>query len=87
MKRYIEFVICGKKYLLSVEAVRQDMAKWREMDASEPLDDFEILDWVNNNMDWVDVKDHVIEVPYDSPSCNKEAEFINADKKVVWKDM
>lgn len=46
------------------------------------LDDkLELLDWVNNNMDWEDVKDDVTHER--TIEIDKSEEFLYADKEIV----
>jgi hypothetical protein len=53
-----------------------------EKEFEETLNDrLELLDWVNNVMSWVDVKDAAVQM--DTQSVDKEQEFVNAEKSVV----
>jgi len=46
--------------------------------------DYALTDWLENNMDWVDVKDYAVKVQEDE-SFNYEDDFAVADKEVIQK--
>ena len=48
-------------------------------------DDFEIIDWANNNMDWGDVEEHAILIDSEFTPVNKQHEWVNnePEKEIV----
>lgn len=44
-------------------------------------DDFTLMDWAENNMNWIDVKFHAVQVG--APKVDYQAGWVNGPKKVV----
>lgn len=44
-------------------------------------DDYELMDWMSNNMDWKDIKPHAVKVR-EAPTPNYSREFSNTKKQV-----
>src|SRR5579863_1822632 len=49
-------------------------------------DDFEIVDWASNNMNWSDIAPNAIQLPTPSTKPDYQREWTNAVKKVVLRD-
>lgn len=50
-------------------------------------DDYELIDWAHNNMNWSDVSEHAILVYTEKRSANYEKEWINAPMSVEEREM
>ena len=50
-------------------------------------DDFEIIDWANNNMNWEDVEKHAILIDSEAKPINKQKEWVNnePEKEIIEK--
>ena len=49
-------------------------------------DDYEIVDWAFNNMDWVDVQAHAVMVALESKPIDYKEEWVNVKHKIITKE-
>jgi hypothetical protein len=62
------------EYYAGKDGFKNDSAEWFE-EFEQSMKPMEILDWMGNNMDWVDIKDHAIK---------KEKEAVEPDYDKMW---
>lgn len=96
-KRLIVTMPDGSRWGVPVDIIARDRAKHyaKEFDGdverslaedTVPLfesDDFEIIDWAANNMNWSDVKDHAGRMAHSTPEPDYQEGWVNGDKEVV----
>lgn len=73
------------RYYANIDHIHKEGENWLKTFETEVdyalEDDFELLDWANNDMNWEDVQREAEEV--DSVAIDEEAEWPNARKSVV----
>ena len=87
----------GDVWEVDAEAVADHrISHYRENHTDEPnwekeerewlmSDDYELIDWMQNNMDWADIEPHADKIE-DGESEDWFIEFINSDMKIVGED-
>lgn len=87
----------GKVFEIPAEVIAKHRAKYyaeKETDSAQEFeerfeeevayaleDDFALIDWASNNMDWEDVQDDAVQIR--TEPVEKSEEWVNADKDIV----
>jgi hypothetical protein len=83
----------GSLWDVPAEIIAENRAEYYEEDGYDEefqytLDDDSVLiDWAANNMDWVDVKDHAVQVVSPDVEVNFQEGWMNGNKEVVNKEI
>jgi hypothetical protein len=82
---YLDATIVAKErvdYYTEVYGYKKDSPEWTEEYEYLLNNDNELLDWIENNMDWSDIKNQVYklgdQIPY-----NYDDEFCNAELDII----
>ena len=69
-------------YYSDIDGNPKNSPQWKEEYEYSLSEDFELEDWLNNNMNWSDVSEYARLVDGDS-NYNYEDEFTNSEKEIV----
>lgn len=68
-------------YYAAIDAVDIGGKEWQEEVDYALKDSYEIIDWVSNNTDWKDIKEHAKLI--EKKDINYDVEFPNAEKEII----
>lgn len=69
-------------YAIHVDGHEAGSKEWQEEYNHSISDDYEITDWLANNMDWVDIKEHAVKLEEDE-GYDYDKGFFEAETEVV----
>lgn len=58
------------EYYAEKDGFKSESSEWLE-EFEQSMDTYELLDWMQNNMDWVDVKEHATKNESNEPDYDK----------------
>ena len=71
-------------YAINVDGYEENSSEWKSEYDYSLGDDGELMDWIQNNMDWVDLKEHAIKQDAKS-DYDYDKEFFGAEIQIIKK--